>query len=87
MAKAIKCSHCNGEMQLFNGPRYNRKAAGFIILAGILMTLFWVGMVVGIPLVIIGIYMSTAKRELWVCKECNVGVEHINLNPKTIAKE
>ncbi|MBF0594572.1 MAG: hypothetical protein HQL22_06360 [Candidatus Omnitrophica bacterium] len=87
MAKPIICSHCNGEMQLYTGPRFNRKVAGFLILAGILATLFWIGAVLGIPLLIIGIYMSTAKRDLWVCKDCNVGIERIELNPKTIAKE
>ncbi len=86
MAKPVVCSHCSGEMQKYNGPRYNRKVAGFLMVAGILATLFWIGMVVGIPLILIGFYMSTARRDLWVCKECNVGIECIDLNSRMIAK-
>lgn len=80
--KPIICSFCNGEMQRYTGPRFNRKAGGFLILAGILATLFWVGAVLGIPLILIGIYMMSAKRQLWVCKDCNTAIERIELEPK-----
>lgn len=73
-------------MQLYSGPRYNRKVAGFLILGGIFASLFWVGMVLGIPLILIGLYAMGSKRDLWVCKDCNTGIERIKINPKTIAK-
>jgi len=85
-AKPLVCTHCNGEMTQYSGPRHNRKVAGFFIILGIVCVLFWVGMVLGIPLILIGIYMLTAKRDLWVCKECNVAVERFNIDSETLGK-
>ncbi|MBF0330853.1 MAG: hypothetical protein HQL17_02870 [Candidatus Omnitrophica bacterium] len=86
MAKPVICNHCNGEMQNYTGPRFNRKMAGFLILVGIFATLFWIGAVLGIPLILMGLYMMGSKRDLWVCKDCNTAIERIKLNPKTIAQ-
>jgi hypothetical protein len=80
--KPLICTLCNGEMQQYTGPRYSRKLGGFLIVAGIICTLFWVGAVLGIPLVIIGLYMIGARRQLWVCKECNTAIERIQLKPE-----
>ena len=85
-SKPILCMHCNGEMQLYTGPRYNRKVAGFLILGGLFATLFWIGAVLGIPLILIGLYMMGSKRDLWVCKDCSSAIERIKLNPATIGK-
>lgn len=84
--KPIICTLCNGEMQPYVGPRYNRKVGGFMILGGIFATLFWIGAVLGIPLFIIGLHMWSAKRQLWVCKECNTAIERMELKPQTIAR-
>lgn len=81
--KPLICTLCNGEMQLYTGPRYSRKVGGFLIVAGVFSTLFWVGAVLGVPLFLAGLYMSGAKRQLWVCKECNTAIERIELKPKT----
>jgi len=80
--KALICNLCNGEMREYTGPRYSRRLGGFLILAGVLCTLFWVGAVLGVPLFIIGLYMTGARRQLWVCKECNTAIERIDLAPK-----
>lgn len=80
--KPLICTLCNGEMQPYTGPRYSRKLGWFLILAGIICTLFWVGAVLGIPLIIIGLYMIGARRNLWVCKECNTAIERIELKPQ-----
>ena len=84
--KPLICNLCNGEMQEYTGPKYSKKLGGFLVLAGILSTLFWVGAVLGIPLLIIGLYMAGAKRNLWVCKECNTAIERIDLKTKILPK-
>ncbi|MBF0503616.1 MAG: hypothetical protein HQL14_00800 [Candidatus Omnitrophica bacterium] len=84
--KPIICTHCNGEMQQYSGPRYNRKVAGFFIIFGIIAVLFWIGMVLGIPLILIGLYMLGAKRDLWVCKECNTAIERFNIDAEKLGK-
>jgi hypothetical protein len=77
--KPLICNLCNGEMQPYIGPRYSRKFAAFLIIVGVFAIFFWIGMVLGIPLLAIGVYMYCAKRQLWVCKECNTAIERINL--------
>lgn len=84
--KPLICTLCNGEMHPYTGPRYSKKVGGFLIICGIFATLFWIGAVLGIPLFLIGLYMASAKRQLWVCKECNTAIERIELKPKTISK-
>jgi hypothetical protein len=79
--KSVNCMFCKGEMQSYSGPRYSRRFGGYLILGGILCALFWVGAVLGIPLVIIGLYMIGAKRQLWVCKDCNTAIERVALEP------
>lgn len=81
-SKPLICTLCNGEMQPYTGPRYSRKVGGFLIVSGIFCMLFWVGAVLGIPLLVIGLYMTGAKRLLWVCKECNTAIERIELKPR-----
>lgn len=83
--KPIICTLCNGEMQQYTGPRYSRNLGWFLIISGILCTLFWVGAVLGIPFIIIGLYMIGARRQLWVCKECNTAIERIELKAKNSA--
>ncbi len=79
--KALICNLCNGEMQPHTGPRHNRKVGGFLIASGVFTTMFLTGGVLGIPLFLIGLYMTGAKRQLWVCQECNTAIERIELKP------
>lgn len=83
--KSLICNLCNGEMQLYSGPRYSRKVGVFLVVVGIFATLFWIGPVLGIPLFLIGLYMTGAKRQLWVCKECNTAIERVELKPEQTA--
>lgn len=66
-------------MQSYTGPRHSTRLGGYLILGGVLCSLFWVGAVLGIPLIIIGLYMIGAKRQLWVCKDCNTAIERVAL--------
>ena len=81
-AKAIICNLCNGQMQLYSGPRFSRKLGSFLVVAGIFAIFFWIGPVLGIPLLLMGLYMVGAKRQLWVCKECNTAMERVELEPQ-----
>ena len=79
LARSPICNLCNGKMQLYSGPRFSRKLGGFLVVAGIFAIFFWIGPVLGIPLLLMGLYMVGAKRQLWVCKECNTAMERIEL--------
>lgn len=86
-AKAIICNLCNGQMQLYSGPRFSRKLGGFLVAGGIFAIFFWIGPVLGIPLLLMGLYMVGAKRQLWVCKECNTAIERVELEPSETVTE
>ncbi|MBF0494214.1 MAG: hypothetical protein HQL28_03680 [Candidatus Omnitrophica bacterium] len=81
--KTLVCTLCNGEMELYVGPKFNRKVGGALVAAGAFSTLFWVGAVLGVPLMVAGAYMAGAKRELWVCKDCNTAIERVVVKPKS----
>lgn len=86
MEKILTCSFCGGEMKLFTGPKYSRTTGAFLIVLGLFFILFWIGCVLGIPLLLIGLYMIGARRSLWVCEDCNVAIERIEM-PKKREKE
>lgn len=84
MAKnKLTCNSCSGIMAPYTGPRHSKAMGCFLIVAGIFCILFWVGAVLGIPLLIIGLYMTGAKRQLWVCQECHMAIERVELTPKS----
>lgn len=85
--KKMTCAQCKGEMEPYTGPKYSRKMGGFLIGAGAFATLFWIGAVLGVPLILIGGYMVGAKRQLWVCKECSTAIERIELAPSKERKD
>lgn len=78
--KSLICNLCKGEMQHYTGPRYNRKVGGFLSTFGVFSTFFWTGAAIGIPLFLIGLYITGAKRQLWVCRDCNTAIERIELS-------
>ncbi|MEI7999621.1 MAG: hypothetical protein WCH62_08990 [Candidatus Omnitrophota bacterium] len=80
--KEIICNLCNGKMQLYSGPKFSRKLGSFLVVAGIFAIFFWIGPVLGIPLLLMGLYMVGAKRQLWVCKECNTAMERVEIEPQ-----
>ena len=59
-AKAIICNLCNGQMQLYSGPRFSRKLGGVLIIGGIFAIFFWIGPVLGIPLLLMGLGFPAA---------------------------
>ena len=86
MPKQVICNLCNGPMQLYSGPRHSRTVGFFLIVGGLFCIFFWIGPVLGIPLALIGWYMTSAKRQLWVCKECNTAMERVELEPQEPAE-
>ncbi|MBF0253578.1 MAG: hypothetical protein HQL11_00390 [Candidatus Omnitrophica bacterium] len=84
MSKTIKCHVCSGEMKPYVGPRHNRRFGMFLAGAGVVSTLFWIGPVLGIPLMAMGGYMAGSKRKLFVCSDCHTAIERleVKMEPK-----
>lgn len=64
------CHHCQTEMKLRKVKKYPGYWPAVIVVAGILCSLFLTGALVGIPLILIGIYMATAQETVRHCPGC-----------------
>ncbi len=71
----VLCKACGGRMKKAIVSKHSKKFGGFLIASGVGCSLFWIGLVLGVPLSVMGIYMVTAKRPVWICGECRSVVD------------
>ncbi len=71
----VLCKACGGRMKRAIVPKHSKKFGAILIASGVGCSLFWVGLVLGIPLSVMGIYMVTAKKPVWICSECQSMLE------------
>ncbi len=64
------CRQCDSRMELVNVKKFAGRWPMALIIAGVFCCLFFIGALVGIPLLIGGIYMATAKVNINRCPEC-----------------
>lgn len=70
---AVKCIYCDAHMFQDEIPRFSRVLGIVILIMGVLLSLsIWF---FGLPMVIIGAYMSVASKPVWTCKGCGVVVD------------
>lgn len=70
MEESVKCRHCGSEMHLVTVKKYPGNWPWILIGLGILFSLFIVGAAVGIPMLLLGIYMATAMMTANQCQKC-----------------
>ncbi len=68
--REVLCKACGGRMKKAIVSKHNKKFGGFLIISGVGCSLFWIGLVLGVPLSVMGVYMVTAKKSVWICGEC-----------------
>ncbi len=66
----VLCKACGGRMKKATVPKHSRGFGVFLITSGFGCSLFWIGIVLGLPLSIMGVYMVAAKKLVWICGEC-----------------
>ncbi len=71
----VLCKACGGRMKKAIIPKHSKKFGAVLIASCVGCSLFWVGLVLGIPLSIMGIYMVSAKKPVWICGECQSMLE------------
>ncbi len=71
----VLCKACGGRMKKAIVPKHSKKFGAVLIASGVGCSLFWVGLVLGIPLSVMGIYMVMAKKPVWICSECQSMLE------------
>ena len=70
----IKCAYCGDSMVRDRLPRFNRAFGIGLLVLGLVVAAF-MSLVVGLPLVVIGAYMGSATRSVWVCRLCAAMVD------------
>ncbi len=66
----IDCRHCGTKMHLQRIKKYPGSWPYVIGGLGLFFTLFMIGAVIGIPMLLIGIYMGMAQSTIRLCPEC-----------------
>ncbi|MBF0245180.1 MAG: hypothetical protein HQL31_07885 [Planctomycetes bacterium] len=75
--KKLSCHLCGGEMKARTGRKHSKGFGLTLSLLGVFCILFWIGAILGIPLLLIGLYITFAKRDLWVCSGCHSAIERV----------
>ena len=66
----VACTHCQTRMELSHVKKYPGRWPAVLIAAGVFCCLFLIGALVGIPMLLLGIYMATAKETISRCPDC-----------------
>ena len=64
------CHHCHTEMKLIKVKKYPGYWPAVIVVTGVLCSLLLTGALIGIPLILIGLYMATAQETIRHCQGC-----------------
>jgi len=67
---AVDCRHCQTQMEIRKVRKYPGKWPIALMITGVLCCLFIVGVVVGLPLLLLGIYMFIADETISYCPSC-----------------
>ena len=74
----ITCHFCNGDMRKNQLPKYNSLLTSTIIFLGVLFSISLAGIVLGAIMLIIGISMAFAKKDVWYCTSCKSVIERLH---------
>ncbi|MBF0451849.1 MAG: LITAF-like zinc ribbon domain-containing protein [Candidatus Magnetomorum sp.] len=66
----IECQYCADDMEIMQVKKFSGKWPITLIVAGLFCTLFFVGPLIGLPMLLIGIYMATAEDTIRFCPSC-----------------
>jgi hypothetical protein len=76
--RSIPCGVCGGTMKKTSMGRGNivgLLAALFFVGIGVALCFTGIGALIGIPLIIIGLFTGGKKRKVWRCRQCRAIVE------------
>ncbi|MBT3235409.1 MAG: hypothetical protein HN353_05625 [Bdellovibrionales bacterium] len=73
----IDCRFCSGAMEAVAVHKFNRHFGVVFIILGALFAISMVGLLLGVILLALGVYIVTSKKSVWVCKSCRTTLERI----------
>jgi hypothetical protein len=69
----VQCKQCNGTMAQESKTEGNAQglAIGTLwVVGGVILTITGIGAIVGIPLIIYGLFQGGKRKHYWVCSAC-----------------
>ena len=66
----LVCTQCHTPMDVLHVKKYPGRWPVILIIAGAVSCVFLIGAVLGIPMLLLGIYMATAKETISRCPKC-----------------
>lgn len=66
----VACRHCRTPMELLKVKKFPGGWPILLIVAGVFCSLFFVGVIIGIPMMLLGIYMAMAGETINHCSNC-----------------
>ena len=72
----VRCVCCGEGMYHEILSRFNRGFGMVVLVMGLLISLF-MSLLLGLPMVIFGAYLSAASRSVWMCPTCGTVVDRI----------
>jgi len=67
---SVVCRHCKSPMEPIRRKKYSKRWAVGLVLGGVFCCLFFIGALVGIPMLLVGIYMAMAEETINHCSSC-----------------
>lgn len=67
---SVECRHCQSQMEVLKIKKHSGKWPYVLVVTGVLCSLFFTGILVGIPMLLLGIYMATAEETISHCPNC-----------------
>ncbi len=64
------CLHCQTPMEQLKVKKYSGRWPAVLVVTGVLFCLFLIGALIGIPILLMGIYMATAQETISRCPNC-----------------
>jgi len=67
---SVDCRHCHSQMEVIKVKKYSGKWPLILVVTGVFCCLFFVGAIIGIPMLLLGIYLVTAEETISYCPNC-----------------
>ncbi len=64
------CRQCSTEMKLLKVKKYPGHWPAIVVAVGVLCSFLITGALIGIPMILVGIYMATARETIRYCPDC-----------------
>ena len=78
---AVECRHCKTPMEVVRARKYSKKTSIVLMAGGLFCSLFFIGALIGVPILVAGIYMFMAQDTISHCPGCGFYFKVLEAKP------